>query len=312
QLAGRLGGGDPAIGIEHVVQPAVREQFGVEDALVGIVAHAAMGLQHHRPCPVAEQDAGGAIAPVQKARHGLGPDQQNGARRAGADQAVGDRHAVDEAGTNGLHVEGRAMAHAQPRLHDGGGGGKTFIRRGGGTDDHVQLAGIDAGILQRLARRAQSQVGGLFALKRNVALADPGALANPLIRGLDLLGQIVIGDDVGRQTGAAADDARTDHGRAFHNSAARAPALSAEMAERSVVMRALISARAMSMAMSTALAKPTASALPWLFTTTPLRPRKTPPFWVRGSSLRRSMSRAPDAIAAPMRDRIELFSAWRR
>src|SRR6185503_5089021 len=155
-------------------------------------------------------------------------------------------------------------------------------------------------------RRAHRQVRGLFAGQRDAALADAGALADPLVRRVHLFGQIVIGDDVGRQARTATYDTRPDH-----ISLALMPALSAAMAERSAVMRALRSALAMSMARSTALAKPTASALPWLFTTMPLRPKNTPPFWARGSILRFSAFSAPEAITAPNLENSERLRAWR-
>ena len=117
QMAGGLGRGWAAIDIEHVVQPAVREQLGVEHALVGIVALAVIGLQHHRAGAVAEQHAGGAVGPVQQPAHAFGADQKNGAGLAAADEIVGHRQAIDEAGANRLHVEGGAVRHAQPRLH---------------------------------------------------------------------------------------------------------------------------------------------------------------------------------------------------
>ena len=79
-------------------------------------------------------------------------------------------------------------------------------------DDHVEFAGVDAGIGQRGARGRQRQVGGLFAVACDMALADAGALADPFVGRIHLLGQIVIGDDVVRQIGAAADDAGADHG----------------------------------------------------------------------------------------------------
>src|SRR4051812_9001431 len=185
------------------------------------------------------------------------------------------------------------MRHAQPRLHNGGGGGKAFIRRGGGADDHVQLAGIDAGIDQRGAGGAKRKVRGLFAGLGDIALADAGALADPLIRGVHALGQIVIGDDIGWQAGADTDNARPDCRQTGHSSPARPPALSAAMVERSAAIRALMSALAIAMAISSALANPPASALPWFFTTMPFSPRKTPPFWARGSILRFSAFSAP-------------------
>ncbi len=162
--------------------PPVGEQPCVQHALVGIVAHPGMGLQHDRAGAVAEQHAGGAVAPVQQARHGLRPDQQDSARGAGPDQAVGQRQAIDEAGTDRLDVERRAACHAQPRLDDGGDGGEAFVRRGGGADDHVQLAGINPGVGQRLPGGAQGQVGGLFAFDRDVPLTDAGCARESIRR----------------------------------------------------------------------------------------------------------------------------------
>src|SRR6185437_2782286 len=118
------------------------------------------------------------------------------------------------------------------------------------------------GIDERIARRAHGEVRGGLALQRDIALTDSGALADPGVRGVDLLRQVVIGDDVVRQEGAAADGTGSDHVKAACSSAG-------SMAPRSRVMRPLISACPMSIARSMAPAKPMASVLPWAFTTTP-------------------------------------------
>ena len=120
----------------------------------------------------------------------------------------------------------------------------------------------------RAASSARSEVFSPSA--RDMALADAGALADPFVGGVDALGEIVVGDDVVRQIRAAADDA----GRGSRSGRLPVPALGVRCRARSATMRALMSARTMSMATSRALAKPSASVPPWLFTTTPFRPEE--------------------------------------
>src|SRR5438128_2117387 len=133
-----------------------------------------------------------------------------------------------------------------------------------------------------------------------MAAQDSRALANPFIAGVDLLRQIVVGYDIVGKKGTAADNLRTDHCHETDAPTAVGPANAATIAARSAAIRGMTPALAMSMAMSSALAKPSASVPPWLFTTTPLRPRKIPPFEARGSSLRRKILIAPLANNAPI------------
>ena len=91
-------------------------------------------------------------------------------------------------------------------------GGKRVIRRAGAEHDAIDVAALEAGILQRLARGGDREVGGQFPFRRDVALADAGALADPFVGGVDGLGQLVIGHDTGRQIGSGAEDSGTcDH-----------------------------------------------------------------------------------------------------
>src|SRR5665213_2753905 len=300
QMAGGLGGGRSAIDIQHVVQTAVGKQLGVEHALIAALAGSFITLQHHRARAVAEQDAGTTVGPVQEAAHAFRADQEHRIGLAAPDEIVRHRQAIDEAGTNRLNVEGSAVGHPQPGLHARGGGGKGFVGCGGAADDDVDFARVHARVGQSLARRRQRQVRSLLAIAHHAALADAGALADPGIRGIHDLGQIVVGDDFLRQIGTTTDDAGTDH----------APTVPTRA--RSAVMRVLMSALAMVMAMSSAEAKPMASVPPWLFTTTPPRPRKMPPLAARGSSRRRSVLSAPEAIKAPIWPRRERFKERRR
>ena len=159
-----------------------------------------VGLQHERAGAVAEQHAGRAVGPVHQARHGLRADQKHGLGLPGLDEIVGDREAVDEAGTHRLHVEGRAARHAEPRL-----------------DNVVAVAGkVSSGVVVATMMRSTSpasmaaslsaaraastrEVRGVFALARDAPFADAGALADPFVAGIDALRQFVVGDDVLRQ-----------------------------------------------------------------------------------------------------------------
>ena len=74
----------------------------------------------------------------------------------------------------------------------------------------------------------------------------------------------------------------------------------------------VMSSRTIRAATRMALATPLSLALPWLFTTRPLRPRKTAPLWLFGIEMVASSSVAGREIRKPIFDRIELVKARRR
>ena len=165
--------------------------------------------QHQRAGAVAEQDTGAAIVPVENARKRLGADHQRGSRLAEPKRIVGGGQRKDETGAHRLDIEGGAPVHPQPRLHLGRGRGKRVVRGRGGEDDQIEVAALHAGGGQRLFGGAQRQVGGQFADGGDPAFADPGALADPFVRGVEAGGQFVIGDDSLRQVGAASGNLRS-------------------------------------------------------------------------------------------------------
>ena len=78
----------------------------------------------------------------------------------------------------------------------------------GGDDDAVDLAGGDAGALERLPRGGdRHHLHGLLG-RGPAALLDAGALLDPLVAGVDRLDHLGVGDDPGRAVGAEAEDAR--------------------------------------------------------------------------------------------------------
>ena len=70
---------------------------------------------------------------------------------------------------------------------------------------------FSAGMVERALRGLGREVRGELAVGCDVALADAGALLDPLVGGIHLLGQIGVGDDPLRQIGAASLNDRTDH-----------------------------------------------------------------------------------------------------
>ena len=73
-------------------------------------------------------------------------------RQAALDVEIGGRERIDEAAAHRLHVEGEAVAHAEPLLDVDGGGGKSVVRRRGRQHDQVDVVGGQPGIGKRRAR----------------------------------------------------------------------------------------------------------------------------------------------------------------
>jgi hypothetical protein len=129
------------------------------------------------------------------------------------DEAVCHRHGVDEAAADGLHIHGRrAIGDAQLALdHTGGAGEATQVIRGGGGHDQVDVIGLHARRFQGALRRLQGEVAGELVRFGIVARGDAAARDDPFVRGLDALlgqlrGQLMVGDALGRQVAAGADD----------------------------------------------------------------------------------------------------------
>jgi hypothetical protein len=108
QVAGLAVGGDAAVNVEQVLLGPVGAQRKAQQAPVGDGAFALPRLQHDRAGAVAEQDAGAAVGPVHQPGHGLRADDERAFGAVAGDEPVGDRQRIDEAGADGLDVEGDA------------------------------------------------------------------------------------------------------------------------------------------------------------------------------------------------------------
>ena len=163
--------------------------------------------QNRRGGPVTEEDARGAVLPVHEAAHLLRRNDEHALRAAAREVAVRDVEGKDEARAGRRHVEGRAgRAEA---LGDGAGlGGDEVVAARGGADDEVKLVGRDAGRLEgaaaRLAREVVERLGGADA-----AAPDAGPGENPLVRGIQELREVVVGDGARRKRRARSQNAES-------------------------------------------------------------------------------------------------------
>src|SRR6185437_7476032 len=135
--------------------------------------------------------------------------------------------------------------------------------------------------------------------------ADPGTLDDPLVTRIDALGELVVGD---LAPGQRAADARDD--RSSHSAASPAKACARKLSRSSPIFR-VMSLRTIIAETRIALATPFGFAEPWLFTTRPLRPRKTAPLWLFGSRWTLSRLSAGFDSANPALERSELLNARR-
>ena len=117
QVADGLRRGRPAIDVELGLVPAVGAQMRGQHAAIVAAAGLLLRLHHDGAGAVAEQHAGGAVVPIEDARERLRADHQRALVGPRAQQAVGDRKPVHEAGAHRLQVERGAARDAEPGLH---------------------------------------------------------------------------------------------------------------------------------------------------------------------------------------------------
>jgi hypothetical protein len=190
---------------------AVGAQARDQDAAVLARAGKLLRLQDDGAGAVAEQHAGAAVLPVEDARERLGADHQRALEGAGLEQRVDGREPIDEAGAHRVQVERGALRDAEPGLHRHGTRRKRVVGRRGRQHDQVDRVRLDMRGRERGARRLDGEIGGELPGGGDPALADAGALGDPLVRGVDRLGKLRIGEDALRQVTAAAEHDRTGH-----------------------------------------------------------------------------------------------------
>ncbi len=169
-------------------------------------------FHQYGPGTVAEQNGRIARRKIQQPGDPLGSDHQDLMVGAGFDHRGGDGHAVHEPAATGIQIEHRRIYGAHFLLHVGGRTRYHRVRRAGCDDQQVDLLRRHIGGGQC----AQSGHGGEIAGRDmgDTAFPNAAARADPLIRGVDDPGQIVVTEHGRRQALTPAGDIGVEsHGR---------------------------------------------------------------------------------------------------
>ena len=149
-------------------------------------------LHHDRAGAVAEEHERRAVVPVEDLREHVAADDERPLRETRREHPVGLRDRVHEAGAAGEQVVGGGVGAPERVGHQRGRGREHHVRRHRGADQEVDLARVDAGLGERLARGRQRDVGERLVLRRDAPLADPRPLDDPLVRRVDVLREVVV------------------------------------------------------------------------------------------------------------------------
>jgi hypothetical protein len=180
------------IGVEHDrANPARRLVGGRDDRGAGAVG---------------EQRSGIAVGDVEEPREEVGAHDQRVTRPAGLDLAAGHGERGQPAGACGANVEG-----AGPGCADQPGHQRRSVRGdlvgGRGRDQHqVELAGLDARVLERGASGLRRQLAQALLARRPRSLPGAGAFGDPGRIDAQPGGELVVGDEpLGKRHGHAGD-----------------------------------------------------------------------------------------------------------
>ncbi len=137
---------------------------------------------------------------------------------------------------------------------------RTGIRQRHIAAENERTSDLALAAAQRALDRREGEVGGALIVRRDMALADTGALDDPLVRGLDGARELLVGQDPFGQIGPAASD---DGACNRQDAAARAAEASdGPCTASSLMIFSLKPLADMSTATPMALAKPNASVPP--------------------------------------------------
>ena len=192
---------DPAVALaDDVPLGAVRAPDGRPDA--GGVGRADDG----RPGAVGEDERRPAVGLVGEVGEALDADDEDVLGTAAADHVVRERDGVAVAGAGGGDVECRGVGGAEPVGEHGGGGGRLVGEAHRRDDDGAHLLGVEAGHREGVPGGILGHLDDGLALAGPAALDDAGALADPLVGGVDRVDDLGVGDDPAGPVSADAPD----------------------------------------------------------------------------------------------------------
>src|SRR5215210_1430298 len=231
------------------------------------------GVEYDRPGAVTEEHSRGTIPRVDDGAHGVGADEQDPARRAGVEHGRSDGGSIGEPGARRREVH-RARAWGPDLLADqarhrghGLGSGR------GAADDKVDRPAVYPGVLERLLRGLHGERRGVLSFRDEVSRLYPRTRRDPLVRGVEHVLQVAVGDDPAPESPADADDPAG--GAAVQ---ADLPSATREICEERARCSSPVKPAPVCEIPRIAFSTPLAREFPWPITTEPLTPsRKDPP-----------------------------------
>ena len=206
----------------EVARAAARQPEVLAAAAVGAQLEAEKAalldpLDHDRARSVAEQNERGAVGPVEDLGQDVTADHERPLREARRDHPVCLGERVHEPRAAGEQVVGRRIGHSERVREQRRAGREHHVRRHRRNDDQVDRGCVDACVCKRRKRGRRGDVGERLLLGREPALADPGPLDDPLVRRVDELLEILVGEHALRDVDPQAGDpdrrtvSRPDH-----------------------------------------------------------------------------------------------------
>ena len=169
-------------------------------------------LEHCCPCPISEQNAGGAVSGVQQAAQSFAADHQGVLAPKGHQQAPGSGGCIHKTGTGCVDIQGGDIfPQAKRRLHPAGHTGGGIRGRKGGADAAADIGRGQAAAFQRLFCSRNGQGGGGLLRGAPVPRPDAGAADDPFVAGIHGAAQIFIGHGTAGQCPAGGDQLQTLH-----------------------------------------------------------------------------------------------------
>src|SRR5205823_2859358 len=100
---------------------------------------------------------------------------------------------IEETAASRIEIEGPRAIGPQPLLNQTSGTGEQIIRRGGRTDNEIDVGGGKLRVLEGGLRRRQAHARSGILRTGNMAFADSGAAADPRVAGGDHGLQFLVG-----------------------------------------------------------------------------------------------------------------------
>ena len=188
--------------VEKFAAGSVHVMLEVQNAFIRTVG----GLKQHGARAVAEQNARRAVPIVENCGHHVAAEDHDFFVRPRTDELRADRERIRKPRARGGKVETPGALRADAALHQARGCGKKHVRRNTGQDNQVDVRRIRFGLCEQRFRSFRGQMRTGHAFFHDVALADAGARANPLVAGLDDFLEIRVGHHFRRNVAGNARD----------------------------------------------------------------------------------------------------------